>query len=445
MAQSNGDPNVLFINCHDLGQHLGCYGQQLHTPNIDALASGGARFENSYCVAPQCSPSRAAMFTGRYPHQNGVMGLTHGEFEWDLHPTESHFAGILSDAGWNTVSVGVQHATRRPESFFDATMPASLDSKEIANTTCKALKQQAERSDSFYLQVGFYDPHRRPDRDTGFEGTPTSASESTALPNYLVDEQRAREEFAAFEHAIEIVDNSVGRILTQLEKLQLESNTIVVFTTDHGIPFPRAKCSPYDPGIETAFIVQWLDGSIPSKREFTQTISNVDYLPSLLDLLEVPIPDSLEGESFASVFTDPEYDHRESVFGELTYHDYFDPRRWVRTEKYKLVANFSKAPFFMDPSQTWRPNTITVSPEDPRLAYHPPIECYDLETDGEMQNIASDVDTDVLNQLCSELWNWMVRTDDPLIDGFPVPPLYDKTTAILSGESTSHSMDDHEL
>ena len=426
-------PNVLVITCHDLGRHLGCYGRGAETPALDGLADEGARFEDSVCVAPQCSPSRAAMFTGRYPHQNGVMGLTHGEFAWDLDDGERHLAGILGDSGWHTAAVGVQHATRRPEAFFDETALAANDCEDVASEAINVLDKRADADAPVYLQAGFFEPHRRPDTESGFGEVPDDHDATAPVPEYLADEASASEEFAAFEGAVRRVDAAIGRVLDELEQAGVAEETLVVSTTDHGIPFPRAKCSPYDPGLATALLLRWPDGPVPAGATFDEPIPNVDYLPTLLDLADVSTPEPVEGRSFAPLLAGDDYRSREAIFGELTYHDYPDPRRWVRTEEHKLIVNFSNAPFFMDPSQTWRPETVTRDPANPALAYHPPIECYDLRADpGETDNLADDPEyASVREDLLDQLHGWMVATDDPLLNGIPDSPMHDRAIDAL--------------
>src|SRR5436190_15175826 len=106
--------SVLFLTCHDLGQHLGCYGQTTVTsPALDSLAAAGVRFARSFCTAPQCSPSRASLHTGFYPHAAGVLGLAHEPFGWRLDPGVPHTAQMLRDAGYATTLVGMQHLIDR--------------------------------------------------------------------------------------------------------------------------------------------------------------------------------------------------------------------------------------------------------------------------------------------------------------------------------------------
>lgn len=108
-------PNVLLMHSHGLGRQLGCDGvPTLRTPHLDTLAAGGVRFADAFCTAPQCSPWRAALFTGCYPHSTGVMGLTHRG--WDLCPGERHLASYVHDSGYHTELIGIHHESlRRPD------------------------------------------------------------------------------------------------------------------------------------------------------------------------------------------------------------------------------------------------------------------------------------------------------------------------------------------
>ena len=414
-------PNIVLMICHDLGQHLGCDGiETIRTPALDGLAGQGVRFSNSFCTAPSCSPSRASIFTGRYPHSNGVLGLCHSDFGWDLHLTERHLAGLLRDAEYHTALIGTQHATRRLDDMGWEHVEPKGSCDGVARRAVKWLEKAAGGARPFYAQIGFVEPHRKFD----FGGAQPDDSKGVHVPHWLVDEPTARDEFAAYQGAIGKLDIAIGEILRAVDDLGIRDNTIVIFTTDHGMPFPRAKCSLYDPGIEVAFIARWPGGGWAGGTVYEEMISNVDYAPTLLEAVGIDGPENIQGRSLLGLLNGMGYSPRDEVFAEMTYHDYFDPRRCIRTRTHKLIANFTTAPFFMDPSQMWRPGTITAEPEDPTRAFHPHLELYDLESDPEeTANIVdNDEHADIARELSGRLLEWMEETDDPLRHGPPPSP-----------------------
>ena len=105
-------PNVLMVITHDTGRHLGCYGRGVETPNLNSLGGEGVVFANFFCTAPQCSPSRASFLTGRYPHSNGLIGLTHRGFHLNLG--EPLLPALLAGEGYSTHLFGFQHESSDP-------------------------------------------------------------------------------------------------------------------------------------------------------------------------------------------------------------------------------------------------------------------------------------------------------------------------------------------
>jgi arylsulfatase A-like enzyme len=429
-------PNVLLLHCHDLGQFLHCYGiKTVQTPNLDRLAEQGVLLERCFCAAPQCSPSRASMFTGRYPHSNGVMGLTHADFAWDLHQDEMHLGQILKAAGYSTAGVGVIHETRSGPARIglDDYSPKARAQAAAAEAILRLERFARSPEQPFYMQVGFTEPHRlpaaKPTEDLGFIDQDVNPDDSlgVTVPSYLRDTPGTRVEIAELQGAVRHADQHMGRILSALDDLKLASHTLVIFTTDHGIALPRAKCSVYEPGLQVASI--W---RLPSRQGWhggirkREMISNVDYVPTILDALSLAPPANVQGRSFAPLLDGRAYTPREVIFGELTYHDYYDPRRSLRTETHKLIVNFSSAPAFMDPSQSWRPRSDTVVPPNHALAYHPPLELYDLRDDpGETRNLATlPAYAPVLGDLQARLAKHLKGTGDPILDGAVTNPMH---------------------
>jgi N-sulfoglucosamine sulfohydrolase len=444
-------PNVLLVHAHDLGQFLHCYGvKTVQTPNLDALASSGVRFSRSFCTNPGCSPSRASMFTGRWPHSNGVMGLCHANFAWDLNPEERHLAQILRDAGYATTAVGVIHETSSgfKRCGYERHLPQAAAAR-AADAAIGVLREFAGKPERpFFLSVGFIEPHRlgykEPDwpgalpGDHSFPGPGLQPDDSLGvqIPGYLRDTEGTRRELAGLQGAVRHVDAQVGRILAAVKELDLEANTLVVFTTDHGIAMPRAKCSLYEPGVQAALLLRfsgrkgWHGGRVRDEM-----VSNIDYLPTILDLVGLPIPANVQGRSFAPLLDGGTYEPRREIFTELTYHDYYDPRRAIRTETHKLIVNFTTAPAFIDPSQCWRPPSDVVTPANPVLAYHPHVELFDLAKDPWEQNdLAQDPKyAAVRADLLQRLHRHLVETQDPILLGAIASPHHRRAMEILQG------------
>ncbi|MBM3493726.1 MAG: sulfatase [Armatimonadetes bacterium] len=429
--------NVLIFHCHDLGQHLGCYGiPTVRTPNIDAFAAQGVRFERSYCTAPSCSPSRASLLTGRYPHTNGVMGLCHAAFAWDLNAGEKHLAQVLRDAGYATSAVGVIHEThQKPGKWGYEKHTGQPWAAKAADAACEELGRLSASDKPFYLWVGVIEPHRlpipqesgQPPNDQGFPGPGLEPDDALGVhvPPYLKDTPPCRKELAGLQGAVRHVDTQFGRVLAELDSQGLTQDTLVIFTTDHGIAMPRAKCSLYEPGIGIAFIVRcparWGGHAGTVRREM---VSNTDVLPTLADVAGAATPPGVQGKSLAPLLDGKPYAAREELFTEMTYHDYYDPRRAVRTETHKLIANFTTAPAFMDPSQQWRPRSDTVTPTNHAVAYHPLLELYDLVADPwEQKDLGADpAHAAIRDDLAARLMRHLTETRDPILRGAVTPP-----------------------
>jgi arylsulfatase A-like enzyme len=431
MNDRDGLPNILVLHAHDLGRHLRCYGvDTVDSPRLDGLAGEGVLFEQAFCTAPQCSPSRATIFTGRWPHCTGVLGLCHDRFGWELNDDELHLAQVLGAAGYRTVGAGVIHETARPGARpgFDELLAAAPRAAELAPAVAERITQLAADDRPFYMQAGFFEPHRPLP-----EGDPDAGA---FVPAYLHDTPSARAEFDGFQRLIRRLDDGVGTILDALQRTGRAENTIVCFVADHGIPFPRAKCSLYDPGLAVALMLRWPAGGVAGGARIDTMSSLVDLMPTLLDLAGVDGPDRMHGRSFAPLIRGQTHQPRDAIFAQITYHDYYDPLRAIRTDRHKLIVSFVFNRAFMDPSQTWIRATCPVVPADPVDTRHELVELYDLHPDPlEHDNLARAPEhAQTRRELLDRLHRWMVETGDPLLIGVPPAPNHAEALAVLRGE-----------
>lgn len=426
-------PNIVVVICHDLGHHLGCYGRsEVRSPNIDRFAEGGVRFSRSFCTAPQCSPSRAGLWTGRFAHANGVVGLTHGGFANDLHPGERHLVEILGEAGYDTHLFGIQHEARDADRCgYRHTHPGGSCAR-TADGFVDYITGYDPGSAPLFAQIGFFEPHR----PFPHEDVETLSPDEVTVPPYLPDIPEVREDLIDIEASIASMDLAFGRIVEALRESSIGEETLLLFTADHGIAFPHAKMTLFDPGIEVPLI---LSGPGVGRGEMRdEMISNVDVFPTLLEYVGLPVPSNLHGKSFHGLLSGAGYRPNTQVFAEKTYHTYYDPMRAIRTDRYKLIANFENAPW-QETSPDYDNNAkgyveVSKALDVPyRVQYHPPIELFDLDADPyEQHNLADDPEyASIRDDLITRLEHWMRETEDPLLDGPMAQGAYTRRMAEL--------------
>tara|TARA_B100001093_G_scaffold208720_1_gene200514 strand:+ start:1589 stop:2296 length:708 start_codon:yes stop_codon:yes gene_type:complete len=224
--------------------------------------------------------------------------------------------------------------------------------------------------------------------------------------------------------AIKKMDESVGKIINILKKKGLYENTIIIFTTDHGIPFPRAKGTLYDAGIETGLIISYPKLKIKNKK-FNELISNIDILPTLLDLAKIKIPNTIQGKSFYPLIMNKKYIENKQIFAEKTYHDLFDPIRCIRNKNYKLIINFDSDKIIRVPGDAMMGATY-ISMLDQIINVRERYELYDIKKDKlEKKNLAKNEKyKNIRQELLKKLFNWMKSTKDPLLSNQIKSPFF---------------------
>lgn len=422
--------SILLLHCHDLGRFLGAYGvTTVTTPHLDALAAESTVFDAAFATSPHCSPARASLFTSAYPQRHGVLGLTHEPFGWDLVDPTTHIAHRLNRTGYLTELIGVHHESRTlPDEEIAVRLGFNRvrtggDRDAVVERATDALRRAATSARPFYLQVGFHEPHRSPSpRDRagimGFlgEAVEPDAALGVSVPTYLRETSDAQEEIAELQGAVRHMDEGVGAILAELERLDLADDTIVVFTTDHGLALPRAKCTLYDAGLGVALFLRVPGRPSWRARRVGGLVSHVDVVPTLLELTaSAPLHD-VAGTSLVGL-VEQDVPARAFTYGQLTYHTYFDPKRSVRSEDAKLILNLSNAPRAMDPTQSWMHRSIPVDLTGPTIGTSAVMEFYDLRADpDELVNLIDDPAWSArIAEFATALRTWMQDTEDPLL------------------------------
>jgi len=412
-TRSNKSQNIILITLHDLGKHVRCYDAALpEMPSIERIAAEGVVFDNHFSTSALCSPARASIQTGRYPHSNGMNGLTHRGFR--LKDTEKCIPHYLNDGGYHTVLIGLQHevhenAGRLGYSEIWGSADGMNFCHDVAPAACDFLKRGPKNP--FFLSVGFFEVHRE------FRQAHVKPIDpaQVRVPPYLTDCPDVRRDLADFYGMLKTVDHEVERILDTLDETGLGDDTLLLFTTDHGAAFPRAKSTLYDTGIGVTLLARW-PGRIQPGGRVRGLTSHVDLLPTLLEMVGHEVPDEVQGRSMLSLLDQPDGPGRECIFAEKSWHgNEYDPMRCIRTERYKYIRNFTEGWLYQMPLDVkMAPSGRVMEPT--RRKPRPMAELYDLQADPEeSNNLAGHPDhQEAQADLSRRLTEWQSETFDAL-------------------------------
>jgi arylsulfatase A-like enzyme len=409
-------PNIVYLHSHDTGRYVQPYGQQIVTPNIQRLADQGLLFRQAFCAAPSCSGSRACLLTGQWAHVNGMTGLAHRG--WQLEDYGRHIVHPLREAGYWSALIGEQHLSVDPGVLgYDHVVDIGTTRVHSIAPAAKQLLR-SRPPEPFFLSVGFFETHRE-----FFEPSSVRDALYGAPPAHLPDTPETRADMASFKASARSLDQGVGAVLHALDEQGLADDTLVVLTTDHGLPFPGAKGTLSDRGLGVMLVVRG-PGGFHGGHVTDALVSQVDLYPTLCALAGAPLPDGLHGRSLLPLVRREAEQVRDELFAELTYHAAYDPMRAIRTRRHKLIRHFG------DRLEPVLPNVDDSPSKDLLVAAgwgrtpRPRVELYDLLMDpGEMRNLAGlPAHADVEAELATRLDAWMHETDDPLLDGPVTPP-----------------------
>ncbi len=437
----NGPNFVVFI-ADDQGEgDLSCYGHPvLRTPNIDRLAAEGMRFDRAFLTISSCSPTRCSFLTGRYPHNTGAEDL-HDPLPAD----QKTLARYLRGAGYHCMSVGKWHLGDAERPNWDRVVECA--GCETADEALGLLKDRPQDK-PFFFWVATKDPHRPFDDEAVSEPHDPAR---VVVPPYLPDHPLIRKELAQYYDEITRFDGHVGLIRAELERQGVLDQTFVVYLSDNGMPFPRAKTTLYDSGIHTPLIVRYPPVVEPGSVH-AGLVSTIDVAPTILELASVE-QTTMQGRSLIPMLEDPAATVREAIFAEADWHDFEQFTRAVRTERFLLVRNYYwDKPLWNSVDSlnalTWKgfmevhkAGKLTPAQRFLFVEPRPFEELYDLKTDPySLRNVVDDPKHRTeLYKLRTMLDNWRVETDDQMPperrrdgwtrDGRPLPhnqPWYDR-------------------
>jgi len=461
-------PNILFVISDDQSYpHASAYGAgYIATPAFDSIAEQGVLFTNAFSASPGCSPSRAAILTGKYPWELGEAG-THASLFPD---TFTVLPDLLEEAGYHVGYTGkgwgpgdweASGRERNPAgpAFQEETLepPHRWISETNYSANFRSFLDQRETDERFFFWMGTSEPHRRFEKGTGVKAGKNP--EDVTVPEYLPDTPEVRSDFLDYAVEIEWFDKHLSEAIGHLEEIGELENTLIIVTSDNGMAFPRAKANLYEDGIHVPLAIRW-DAQVQGGRVAAELVSLIDVMPSILDAAEIDkkiIPE-MTGKSLMKMLKMEEEDHpvefRDALFAgrerhsSSRWHNVGYPQRAIRTDHYLYIRNFAPERWPAGNPRRFENGVLTPmhsayhdidaapsmdvmteqagSPHFNRYLFlavgkRPAEELYNINSDpGCINNLAFNPDfEDITESLRNRLYKKLGETGDPLISGNP--------------------------
>lgn len=450
MRSARRRPNILLITVDDMNHDVPGFAGGLApgvTPHLDRLASQSLWFAHAHVASAICQPSRQSMMTGRYPHNIGAPGFD------PIDPRVPTLQERLHEAGYvNGILGKVNHLA--PEEKYQWSYRKEMnqlgmgrDPRLYHRYASEFIEQAKRAGQPFFLMANAHDPHRpfagsddeaanlqRPDWKANPYPTPDRVFQpgEVAVPGFLPDLPDVRRELAEYASSCRRADQTVGEVLRALAESGLESDTLVMFTTDHGMPLPFAKTNCYPASTRSPWLVRW-PGVVEPGVDREHFICGVDFMPTILDAAGLAQPEGLDGRSFLPLLRGEKQADRDHVFttiNTLSSRKAY-PMRGLHDHRFTYIFNAwaDGKTRFQNESQrgrTWRAMTEAAK-KDRAIAervrlfqYRVPEELYDRERDPCcLTNLAADAGhRALLERMRRRMAETMQATRDPELDAF---------------------------
>jgi len=440
--RDSGLPNIVLIVADDLGwKDLGFMGSSYYeTPNLDLLAGEGMVLLQAYAAAANCAPSRACLMTGMYTTAHGIYTVASSERgdprtrrlipATNTDTLDNRFftlAEALKQAGYTTVNIGKWHLGNdpcsqgmdynvggsiwgHPKSYFAPYIQPSLSAPEGEYLTDRLTEEaiafmRNHHRHPFFLYLPYYAVHTPIQAKAGLE------------QKYEKKGAVACQDNASYAGMVENLDSCIGRLMEELDVLELSENTLVIFTSDNGgireiscqDPLRAGKGSYYEGGIRVPLIFRW-PGLIENESVSIEPVINLDFYPTLLQITGQESPANLDGLSLWPILGGEDALTERPIFFHFP----------VYLQAYKKGSDDGRDPLFRT-----RPGSVIIEGNWKLHYYYEDggIELYDLNSDpGERKNLAS-INTIKTAELLAKLEVWLKEEQAPV--QFELNPHFD--------------------